>query len=123
MKDLIIREYQETVSLAAVPDELKQSLGAHMRVPAFIMSLERELKRLPAHMRTPANIKATVHDLTILFLENLKHEAETRMISDAARDALKRTADRAKRYDEIATGDEPIDIDELMEVAPDGSET
>lgn len=118
MRQLIIKEYQETVALAPVNEELKRSLKTSERVPAFLARLERELIAVPKRLRTDANIRATVHDLTLLFLESIEKKNEERMMSEAARAALARTAERARRYDEMADGGE-IDLEELMEVAPD----
>lgn len=122
MRNLIIKSYQQSVALAPVPEELKRALKTHERVPGFLSSLERNLISVPRQLRTAQNIEATVHDMTMIFLNGLVQKAEEARMSDAVKQGMLDKAAKAKRYDELSTGREAIDLDELMEVAPDGND-
>jgi len=114
IRDYIVQDYQEAVALYNGPEELKKSLRASERAPAFIDNLVRELSKFPEIKRE--TIKSVTYDLTNVFLDAVKLKAEQMMLSDAAKNAMKAEHEEAKRMDKLANrlnAGEAVDIGEI----------
>ena len=116
LRRLIQDAYQERVRLADVPDDLRASLRAHERVPAFFRNLEHELARVP--QLRGSQITDAVYSLTDTFIAAVKRAAEQRAMSDAARSAIREKAESDARRDALAErllrGD-PVDLEEIAD--------
>jgi hypothetical protein len=98
---MIQSDYQECVALMDMPADLRQALRAHERVPAFLSNLERELSaNKVGRFLTRTKLKKTVYDLTEFFVGTLKRHADERIMSDAAKAAIKGKAQERKELEE-----------------------
>ena len=112
---LIKDAYQQRIKLADVPADLRQSLKAHERIPAFFANLERELSTVP-NLRQEQIIDA-VYSLTDMFISAVKRAADERMISDVAKSAITAKADAIAKRDALADrllDGKSIDMEELL---------
>lgn len=93
IKDYVIKDYQEYVSLhgSKYPDELIRGLKHHERVPAFINNLIKELHTMEHRQRIKLSrrkIKEIVYDVTRTFLILVKRRADEMAMSHAERARL-----------------------------------
>ena len=78
--DLIKSTYQETIKEGPWPDELKRSLRAHERIPAFFGNLHKEFDKPGLNLKRETVVMA-VRDMTMLFVAAVHRKAEERIMS------------------------------------------
>lgn len=90
LRDLIIKEYQATVrNSPSIERELKEALAVNERVPAFIDNLCVELANPVFKNHSNNQLKDIVVDATSFFISLVKQKAHERMMSEAAKMAIK----------------------------------
>jgi hypothetical protein len=98
LRRLVVADYQQCVSLASVPDELKRSLKTNERVPVFIDNLVVQISRAKGVSRE--TIRTAVYDLTTTFLQLTHRKAEEMRMSDLARSTIEAKAREADAIEE-----------------------
>lgn len=102
--ELCRKTYQEYVLTADIPNDLRNALKAHERVPVFIDNLAKEISYIsngPALFKlgnkriTRDEIISITRDFTKVFIQNVHRQAEEKMMSDAAKKAIAENAARA----------------------------
>jgi len=90
LRDLIIKEYQATVrNSPSIERELKEALAVNERVPAFLDNLCIELTNPAFKNHSNSQLKDIVVDATNFFISLVRQKAHERMMSDAAKMAIK----------------------------------
>ncbi len=108
--ELCRRTYKEYIEqMLDVPPDLRRSLRAHERVPLLIDNLARELTviqkqpfRLKGKPITKQEIIGIVQDFTRSFVQNVHRQAEERMMSDAAKQAIEENAAKVQEERALA---------------------
>lgn len=124
LRRYIEADYRECVALTEMPADLKQALKAHERIPAFFKNLERELAQASKlGVLSRETIKHSVYSLTEFFINNVKREANERIMSDAMKAAavqkathrqeIEAAVDAAEEKAERTGG--PVDLGEAVE--------
>lgn len=92
-----------------MPDDLRASLKAHERVPAFIDNLARQIHliekndhRFKGKPLTRDEIMTIVSDFTDVFIQNVKRKRDEEIMSEAAKKALEHNHTRATEMRELA---------------------
>ena len=117
-----VREtYQDVVKQAQIPDELKNALKAHERIPVFVDNMAREIKALPYTVDKEV-IRMAVRDLTLWFMQAATRQANERIMSDLEKWSLKqKEQDKAElraAADALIAGE-----NEIVTRDKDGNET
>ena len=94
LKAFILSCYDERLALAPMPQEMRESLKESGRVPDFLQNLQIKLQALPPNLQRQDVIRDTVYSLSDLFFSAVEKHAQEKMMSDAAKDALRNKANR-----------------------------
>lgn len=88
LKAFILRCYDERIALAEMPSEMRESLKASNRVPAFLQNLQLRVEKLPIRYQKQETIRDATYSLTDWFIEAFKKHANERMLSEVEKRAL-----------------------------------
>jgi F0F1-type ATP synthase membrane subunit b/b' len=97
LREICRKVYQETIIGAPIPNELKRSLKAHERVPAFIDNLAREFSKAKVSVRRET-IEQAARDMTHLFVNAIHQQAEEKLMSPIKRAMLQKKLDDANEF-------------------------
>lgn len=93
LKSFILSCYDERIALAEMPEPMRESLKDSNRVPAFLKNLQIRIEALPPHLQKQSTIRDATYALTDWFIEAFIKHAQERLLSDAAKAAMKAKAD------------------------------
>ena len=120
---MVVDAYREHIALKQdIPYDLRVALRSHERMPKFFYNIAKEIENLQDHYlktgKDPVDektIKEIIYDVTDMFINGVKAEAEKRQESDAKRLLAEKKAQELKELDATASGTPTGEFEEIFE--------